>query len=50
MTRPLLLLLAAALTLAGLWALASKPAAAYLLSGLDDDPHDWADYDAEDIA
>ena len=41
MTAPAARLIAAlaltALTLAGLWALASKPAAAYLLGGLDDE-------------
>ena len=42
MTRPALAMLAicalAALTITGLLALASKPAAAYLLGGLDDEP------------
>ena len=38
MIRPALILALALLTLAGLWALASKPAAAYLLGGLDDEP------------
>lgn len=37
MTRPALIALALLLTAAGLWALATKPAAAYLLGGLDDD-------------
>ena len=37
MTRPALIALALLLTAAGLWALASKPAAAYLLGGLDDE-------------
>ena len=36
MIRPALIALALMLTAAGLWALASKPAAAYLLGGLDD--------------
>ena len=35
MTRPALIALALLLTAAGLWALASKPAAAYVLGGLD---------------
>lgn len=42
MTRPALIALALLLTAAGLWALASKPAAAYLLGGLDDDAEDIA--------
>ena len=37
MSRPALIALALLLTAAGLWALASKPAAAYLLGGLDDE-------------
>ena len=37
MTRPILITLTLLLTAAGLWALASKPAAAYLLGGLDDE-------------
>ena len=37
MTRPALIALALLLTAAGLWALASKPAAAYLLGELDDE-------------
>ena len=37
MTRPALIALALLLTAAGLWALASKPVAAYLLGGLDDE-------------
>ena len=36
MSRPVLIALAL-LTAAGLWALASKPAAAHLLGGLDDE-------------
>ena len=35
--RPILIALALLLTAAGLWALASKPAAAYLLVGFDDE-------------
>ena len=37
-----LIVLALLLTAAGLWALASKPAAAYLLGGLDDGAEDIA--------
>ena len=42
MTRPALITLALLLTAAGLWALASKPVAAHLLGGLDDDAEDIA--------
>lgn len=37
MTRPILITLALLLTAAGLWALASKPAAAWLLGELDNE-------------
>ena len=37
MIRPALIALALLLTAAGLWALASKPASAWLLGGLDDE-------------
>lgn len=45
MTRPALITVALLLTAAGLWAMHDTHAA---MRG--DDPHDWADYDAEDIA